>query len=87
MPFSHHRFGLGFLVSQKWLGAQIRVFPPDAFEEACDFLEIAPTRRAKLYELMLASKMLLVGTSSHRLSSEDATASTDSPGIDAVRHG
>lgn len=49
------------LLSQKWLGARIRSFPADAFDAACDFLEVAPDRRAKLYDLLSACKTYLGG--------------------------
>ncbi|HXX67574.1 MAG TPA: hypothetical protein VEK07_10350 [Polyangiaceae bacterium] len=36
------------VTSLKWLGAEIRSFSPDAFEDACDFLAIAPSERPSL---------------------------------------
>jgi hypothetical protein len=41
------------VTSLKWLGAEIRPFAPDAFDEACDFLAIAPLRRPELREVLV----------------------------------
>lgn len=52
------------VASLKWLGAQIRPFAPDAFEEACDFLEVPPSLRSELSEVVVAAKGQL-GQSAH----------------------
>jgi len=42
--------------SLKWVGAEIRCFGPDGFEDACDLLAIAPSLRPKLRETLTALK-------------------------------
>jgi len=44
------------VTSQKWVGAEVRAFPPDAFQRACDFLEIAPSLRSALLDALVAAK-------------------------------
>lgn len=44
------------VTSIRWVGAPIRVFAPDAYEEACDFLEIAPSLRPELLRALLSAK-------------------------------
>jgi hypothetical protein len=41
------------VTSLKWLGAEMRPFAPDAFDEACDFLAIAEPRRPELKEAVV----------------------------------
>lgn len=41
------------VTSLKWLGAEIRPFAPEAFDDACDFLAIAESRRPELKGALL----------------------------------
>jgi hypothetical protein len=47
------------VLSMRWLGAQIRPFPPDAFDEACDFLAVPAALRLDLHEVLVAAKTLV----------------------------
>lgn len=47
------------VTSQKWLGAEIRAFGPDGFEQACEFLEIAPSQRSEVFDVLVAAKRQL----------------------------
>lgn len=44
------------LLSRRWIGAQIRLFGPDAFQDACDFLEIDPSMRPELFGALVSAK-------------------------------
>lgn len=44
------------VLSRKWVGAQIRNFGADGFEDACDFLEIDPELRPQLYSALAWSR-------------------------------
>jgi hypothetical protein len=47
------------VTSLKWLGAEIRPFAPDAFDEACDFLAIARSLRPELREALVSTTQQL----------------------------
>lgn len=44
------------VLSLKWVGAEVHSFGPDAFDEACDSLAIAPSMRPELRETLAALK-------------------------------
>ena len=45
------------LLSRRWVGeARIGVFGPDAFHDACDFLEVGPSLRPELHAALVAAK-------------------------------
>lgn len=47
------------VLSMRWLGAEIRPFQPDGFEDACTFLEIDASRRPELHDVLVAAKRIL----------------------------
>ncbi|HXX67954.1 MAG TPA: hypothetical protein VEK07_12260 [Polyangiaceae bacterium] len=50
------------LLSRRWVGeARIRVFGPDAFHDACDFLEVASSLRPELHAALASGKEQVSG--------------------------